>query len=282
LEPLRRRIEEGFPRFTKSEKRLAHYLCESPEGLLVETSVSLARSVGVSPMTISRFVRKVGFDSLSEAKSSLKRELFGHGKPSGHGGDQTTVSLSHEMDLRANADAEIASLHGVYTLRSTPAWAQVVDSLANAHRVFAAGFQTTRSIALALADRLEYVRPHVRFVDGVNGTYTEVLQDRAERLALVIIDTYRYSKNSRVLAEMAVAQGREVTIISDEFCHWAREITDSVLTVTTGTGLSRPSTTALSLLSNLLIEDVSERLGDEVSVHLDAVASAQESFDQYA
>ena len=116
----------------------------------------------------------------------------------------------------------------------------------------------------------------------MNGTYTEVLQDRAERLALVIIDTYRYSKNSRVLAEMAVAQGREVTIISDEFCHWAREITDSVLTVATGTGLSRPSTTALSLLSNLLIEDVSERLGDEVSVHLDAVASAQESFDQYA
>ena len=282
MEPLRRRIEEGFPRFTKSEKRLAHYLCASPEGLLVETSLSLARSVGVSPMTISRFVRKVGYDSLSEAKDSLKRELFGHGKPSGHGSDQRTVPHSHEVDLRANADAEIASLRRVYTLRGTPAWTRVVDSLANAHRVFVAGFQTTRGIALALVDRLEYVRPRVRFVDGMNGTYIEILQDRAECLALVIFDTYRYSKNSRVLAEMAVAEGREVTIISDEFCHWAREITDCVLSVTTGTGLSRPSTTALSVLSNLLIEDVSERLGDLVSVHLDAVARAQESFDQYA
>ena len=55
------RINDILPAFSKSEETLANCLLTNPDSLMGETAGTLAQQVGVSAMTISRFIRKIGF-----------------------------------------------------------------------------------------------------------------------------------------------------------------------------------------------------------------------------
>ncbi len=76
LQPLR----EGYDRLTKTEKKLAGYLLSRPDCLVLETAATIAGNVGVSPMTVGRFLRKLGFDGLSDMRHQLKADLYGPGR----------------------------------------------------------------------------------------------------------------------------------------------------------------------------------------------------------
>ena len=68
LQPLR----ERYDRLTKTEKKLAGYLQSRPDCLVLETAATIAGNVGISPMTVGRFLRKLGFDGLSDVRHQLK------------------------------------------------------------------------------------------------------------------------------------------------------------------------------------------------------------------
>ena len=104
----------------------------------------------------------------------------------------------------------------------------------------------------------------------------------AQRVCLLLIDFYRYDKATQRLARQAKRQGVEVVIFTDTFCSWAREITDKVFGLPTSTGLFWHSTAAFSVLLNLLVNDVIERLGSAVEKRIGKVLQAQKLFDQYA
>lgn len=70
-------------------------------------------------------------------------------------------------------------------------------------------------------------------------------------------------------------------MIYDEFCHWARELSDNVLSVTTNTGLVFRSKGAMSVLNNLLVDDVINELGDVAKAHMQKVTDLSSQFAGY-
>ena len=102
------------------------------------------------------------------------------------------------------------------------------------------------------------------------------------RVCLLLIDFYRYDKATQRLASQARRQGVDVVIFTDTFCSWARDITDKVFALPTSTGLFWHSTAAFSVLLNILVNDVIERLGERVEKRIGKVLQAQKLFDQYA
>jgi DNA-binding MurR/RpiR family transcriptional regulator len=139
-----------------------------------------------------------------------------------------------------------------------------------------------RGLSLELLSRLEYIRPGVHLADGQNGHYADVLAEPGQRICLLLIDFYRYDKATQRLAREAKRQGVDVVIFTDSFSAWAREITDKVFGLPTSTGLFWHSTAAFSVLLNLLVNDVIERLGDRVEKRIGKVLRAQKLFDQYS
>ena len=65
----------GFPNLTKSEKAVANYMVTHLKSLPYKTAASIAESTGVSSMTVSRFLRGLGYNGLSELKEQLRTEL---------------------------------------------------------------------------------------------------------------------------------------------------------------------------------------------------------------
>src|ERR1041385_4771021 len=116
LQPLR----EGYERLTKTEKKLAGYLLSRPDCLVLETAATIAGNVGVSPMTVGRFLRKLGFDGISDIRDRLKTDLYG---PDGH--TLWSVERRYQAYTRRRAEkfdrddslhAELAAIRQAYEL----------------------------------------------------------------------------------------------------------------------------------------------------------------------
>lgn len=79
--------------FSKSDKRLADYLLKNPNCVDSETASSLSALVGVSPATVVRFCRKLGFEGLADMKKSAAYRNY-------------IESTSTDMDLIKGDDAD--------------------------------------------------------------------------------------------------------------------------------------------------------------------------------
>ena len=282
LQPLR----EGYDRLTRTEKKLAGYLQSRPDCLVLETAATIAGNVGISPMTVGRFLRKLGFDGLSDVRHQLKAGLYGPDGASTWSIDRRYQAFTRRdkehFSLQDSLEAELAAIRQAYEMTTTPLWADSVDSFANAQRVFVSGLHMARGLALEFVSRLEYIRPGVHLADGQNGHYADVLFDDAPRVAFLLIDFYRYDKATQRVAELAKRRGHEVHIVADDYCLWAHKVTDRVFNLPTSTGLYWHSTAAISALLNLLVNDVIRQLGKAVPKRIDKVVQAQKTFDQFA
>src|SRR5262245_50406274 len=282
LEPL----QASYDQLTKAETKLATYVLSRPSCLVLETASIIARNVGVSEMTVSRFLRKLGFEGLSGIRHRLKADLYGPDGAALWSIDRRyeafTQRRAARFGLEESLAAELAAIRRTYELTSTTLWRRVVDSVATADEVFISGLHMARGLAFELLSRLEYIRPGVHLADGQNGHYADVLAEPGRRVCLLLIDFYRYDKATQRLAREAKRQKIDVVIFTDTYGSSAREITERVFDLPTSTGLFWHSTAAFSVLLNLLVNDVIERLGSRVGKRIGKVLQAQKLFDQYA
>lgn len=271
-------IAASEPGLTKLESRIAAYLLARPETILVETSAEVARTLDISPMTVTRFYRKLGFDGVQDARIAARRRAFG---PETRRIDQRFASaetLQSEDDRKQDADLGQAAIAAAFELRESDAWKTIVALVAGADSVHAIGFQTMHFLADGLCRRLAYLRDRVHILDGIDGVYAGLLPAPGERMTLIMIDTFRYGAHGPLLAQFARERGVDVVIFADEFCDWATGITPHVLRYPAETRFVLAMPIGITTGLNLLLQDVSAALGDDARARIAKLSDAQEHF----
>lgn len=275
------RLRAGFAGYTRAERAVASYMLANLTRLPFETAATVAEAVGVSQMTVGRFLRGLGYNNLSELKNDLRADLgsssllisdrvarLGEGE---EGGDR----------LRGNFELEVDALLAVYELVGSPPWTRTAARLRTADAVFAAGFQTLEGVASTFAQRLAYLRPGARLLDGRDGTFAELLAGEARDPALILLEMRRYTRASRLLAEAAAARGIGLTVICDAHCAWAHEVTDDVLVVRTDSRLFWDSQAPFMSLLNLLLDELARETEEVISDRVRRLTALQEDFGQF-
>lgn len=255
-------LKDRWDSFTASEQKIAHYLLHNIRDLPFETAASLSKRVGVSPMTVGRFLRALGYDGVNELKEELR-------------GDGTWRQLYKEPEQPKDTDAiaahlqsEIRALTDVHALVGSKEWKSVMKLLMTADRVSIASFQHAAFLGQGFAKTLEQLRANVSFHSGSDGAYIDMLLDSTRNSCVVLIDMRRYFKQFRVIAEEVVARGIPLVMITDTDCYWARELTPHVLMIQASWVWHSYSAymTLFSLLATSFVqeasEDVMERIGD--------------------
>ncbi len=283
IEEVKRRLEgtDSPNNLTKLERRIAAYLSANPNALAVENSATIAKRAFVSPMTVTRFFKKMGFESAADAKDLARRQFY-DGSPEAVGARFESFRRSpgrHDQDTQLAHATE--AMRKAVDLRSQPMWQHIVQSVAQADSVYAAGFQTMRYLATGLVQRLNYIRPNAFELDGIDGTYAQLLTNPRAGKLLIIIDTFRYGRNGPRLAQAAKEQGTEVVVFCDELCDWAHQITPLVVALPMEPDLFLWPSTALHFSLNLLVQDVIDEIGDAVTAHLKQLSKAQDTFGHY-
>jgi DNA-binding MurR/RpiR family transcriptional regulator len=256
IKDLQKKLKDRWDGFTTSEQKIATYLLQNPGGIPFETASSLGQRVGVSAMTVGRFLRNLGYAGLNELKGELR-------------GDAPWLQLYRNPDLAGDPatmseslKAEIRGVTTAHALTRTPEWKAVVKLLVDADRVSVASFHQGRFLGLGFASLMQSVKPRTRFDEGLDGAYTDLLLDSSGKSCVLLIDFRRYSRHFRILAEECAARGIPLAIITDSQCYWARQLTDHVLMLPAE--MERPwhNFTAVVSLLSLLIGAVTRAQGD--------------------
>jgi DNA-binding MurR/RpiR family transcriptional regulator len=269
---LQKKLKARWRTFTPSEQRIAGYLLQNLSGLPFETAASLGQRVGVSAMTVGRFLRKLGYAGVAEMKEELRGDaawlkLYRNPAPA----EGPEPGSNH-------FETEIRSLSAIQALARGEAWKGVVRLLASADRVSIASFQLGRFLGLTLATLLQQVRPHVAFASGMDGAYADVLIDSTEKSCVVLIDERRYSRHFRILAEEVAARGIPLVIITDAECYWARQLTPHVLMLPIQPARAWHDFTAFGALFSLLLGAVVRARGNAVYERIEQITSMRQRF----
>lgn len=271
-------IARAEKRLTKKEKRISAYFLTRPEAILIETNAQIARKLDISPMTLTRFYRKLGFDDAADARSKTIQDTFG---PGNYRADQRfESSLSSRQSENAQSGLEMchASIDAAYALRESGLWGQIVDLVTGSDAVHVTGFQTMHYLADGFSRRLSYLRDRVHLVDGIDGVYAGLLPAASEKVTLIMMDVFRYGAHGPILAKVASERGIDVVIFADEFCDWADGITPHVLRYPAETMFFLPMPTGISTGLSLLLQDASGKLGKHAKERVRKLSEAQDHF----
>lgn len=274
------RLRTGFDDLTTAERTIANFILVDPEAIPYETADSLADRLELSAITIGRFCRKFGFRNFRELKSSMKFDVAAlpwadRAEFERLAEDNNSGTLSEDLKV------QITNLTAVYGLARGSRWDSIVAILADTPKVHVAGFQTERGVAQHFAHLMQYARPGVHLADIASGNFADVLAGSGEASdeCLLIVESRRYSRQAKELAERAAAHGMPVIIVTDRFCDWAPTITDKVLALPTESTLFWTTMVPLVALLTLLADAVVLRLGpDTVTPRLEAISELFASF----
>ena len=285
--PLVHKIEARQASMTRSERVIAAYLRAHARELPFETAASIARKIGVSPMTVGRCLRALGYDGLSALKAELSSRfhevpwLVGerYARLAGSAGSGPAPA---GRDLARSLDLELKALVAAYELARTRRFQALAGRIARAERVFVAGFQTVRGIAMDCAQRLEYARPQVRFLDGANGTYAELFAEGdPRRHLLLVVEMRRYARQALLLAREASTRGVHLAAVTDTVCHWAADYADDLFQIPTDVGLFWDSNAPLTSFLNLLVDETIHQLGPGIGQRVEALQVLQGEFEAF-
>ncbi|WP_417584582.1 MurR/RpiR family transcriptional regulator [Nitrincola sp.] len=250
------KIQEWIPLVSKSEARVAQFILLNLDQISYETGASIAEKAAVSQITVSRFLKRAGYQGISALKEELQKEFI----PIEASESQR---LSSDFFYRDNLKQELKSMVRLYEQFETENWERLVSCVSAATRVYVTGFQSIRGTSEDFSRRLSLARDRVQYLSPHDGMLGEWLEDKPRARpgydTLILLDVVPYAAEGRKLCEVAVEKGIQIVILSDEFCHWASEYNAHVIYFKSKSGLFLESTWGLVLTTNMLIDAVSRR-----------------------
>ncbi len=254
------RIQAVLEELPRQEARVAQYMLLNVDELVFLNGASIASQAGVSEVTVSRLLRRLGYRGMA----GLKRELRAERSDPVHGGDEEPGIDKLDPVMKQALDGELRGLVSVFSQTADPRWTKAIRTIAGARGVYVTGFQSVRGVAEDLARRLALVRDDVQFFSAHDGMLGEWAGDgesgrNTRRDCVVLVDVVPYAMEAQMLAKMCREAGRHLVVLTDELNHWAQASSEFVFHGPSRHGMVIESTVALTSLANLLVDAVARR-----------------------
>lgn len=262
------RLRDLLPQLTKSEARIAQYLLLNEANLAIETGASLAAKADVSEITVSRFLRRIGYKGIA----ALKEDLQSVRLEDAYGNKERALNLlAGNMSRIITKEAE--AIVSLAAQLARPEWSKAVAHLGTADEVYVTGFQTIRGLAEDFARRLAITRDTVRFIAAHETGLSEWIGlsgAPSRSRVLILIDIVPYAREAAPLANLCRKLGVKLIVMTDELNSWAYDETPYVFHASTKVGTFLESTGPLATLLNLMVHAVASSDPDRTRDRIDA------------
>ncbi|MET2831396.1 MurR/RpiR family transcriptional regulator [Mesorhizobium shangrilense] len=267
--------------FSPSEQNLAAHMLDNVHMLPFETGSSIAQAVGVSEMTVTRFVRGLGFESLRDLKNRLRHSVAEKDSDIDDYMGRFQVRNSRQEALQESLRLDLDAIVKAYALTATDLWDEAAAALAKSRTVYVVGFQASKGLAMDFASRLLWARPNVIFVDNTSGTFGEIIAADPKQSLVVLVDTASYAARGIKLAEKLKSLEMPLIVVTDKFSHWAFAYTRFVFEGHTHVKTFWDSTASLGVILNLMIDTVAIRLGPKAKRNFAAMSDMGNLFGEF-
>lgn len=181
--PLSERITRYYHELTDSYRRIADYLQLNPEKVLMMSTSEIAEECGVSKTSVSRFIRKLGYDD----HNALRNELFGERDK----GQPVITTTLHNSDL----SHDVKGLEQLWTQLMNDNQKEVIEKLATAKRIKVIGYRNSYPIAMHFRQQLMQCRDGVDLLPLPGQTVGEDLASLSKDDFVIVIGIRRRVAN---------------------------------------------------------------------------------------
>ncbi|MCL5500514.1 DNA-binding transcriptional regulator, MurR/RpiR family, contains HTH and SIS domains [Phytobacter palmae] len=202
MQQLDTRLRECYNELSPQEQRVASFIMDHFDDLMSYNSAELARLSGVSKATVSRLFKRLGYDRFKEMRDEV-RTLRQSGMPLTENRDAVqgnTLLARHYKQEMANLTQWVNALDAVQ-------FADVVQALGAARRVFIVGLRNSAPVALHLRQQLMQIRGQVLLMPQPGQTLAEELVDITVQDVVVVVAFRRRPRVIRPVLEALHKQG---------------------------------------------------------------------------
>jgi DNA-binding MurR/RpiR family transcriptional regulator len=245
------------------ERRAARALMADYPGAGLGTSADLANAAGVSPPTVIRFARAIGYTGFADLQSALLAELTDRraSPVSRYAAEGADGGAGHWLDhgLTLTCQAVRRSLGHIPHAEADAA----VDLLSDTGKsVTCVGGRYSGIVAQYLAIHLRQLRPGVTSRSDAQGFGMASTIDAGRKDVYVIYDMRRYQRTTVDLARRLHTRGARIILITDPWLSPAASVAEVVLPTSVESPSPFDSMAPAFVLTELLIGAVLTRLGE--------------------
>ena len=137
------RVRTALPELHRAERTLGVFLLDFPGDLASYDAQELARLSGVSKSTVSRFVRRIGFDNYESARRSAREERqIGSRRFLAH-----SESVPPEQQLATSLQEEFENVSRTFERIDTAELDTLAEAIVSSRKVWVAGYRISHSFA---------------------------------------------------------------------------------------------------------------------------------------
>ena len=203
-------------KMTASERDVAEFFLRSDVNPRRLSTRKIAEQLGVSDMTVLRFVRKLGYSNFTRfcedwfpeektkeirAAEEIKCRMKGH--------------FQSEWMYRVACSA-VDNVYSGLTGISDETLAEIVDALIASENRYIAGFRMNAGSAAYLAQKLRRYLRHVTAFIVEDAGQIEKMLDMGEKDCLLLFAFAPYSRMNATLLEIARERGTKVIVVTDQ------------------------------------------------------------------
>ena len=139
-------MKEKFPTFSKSQKKISHYIIENIETAAFMTAARIGKATGVSESTVVRFASELGYDGYTGMQRALQemiRSCLTSTQRIQVAGDR----LSGQDILGTVLQSDIENLREMTAHADREAFHNVVNQILQAKHIYIVGVRSSSFVA---------------------------------------------------------------------------------------------------------------------------------------
>ena len=207
---LLRKIDQGYLKFSKGQKKLADYIRKNYDKAAFLTAAKMGEVVGVSESTVVRFATALGYKGYPEFQKALE-ELVRTRLNSIQRMEVTYGRISQGEILASVLQSDIEKIKMTMESIDQEAFELAVETILSARKVYVVGIRSCAPLASFLSFYLNLLRGDVTAVH-TNSAIFEQLIRIGEKDVIIGISFPRYSM--RTLKALEFASNRKAKVIT--------------------------------------------------------------------
>jgi DNA-binding MurR/RpiR family transcriptional regulator len=250
-----KRVEEKYPKLTPSQTALSRFIIENHEEVPFLSAAKLARRVGTSNATVTRFCTALGYAGYAEFQKDRQRWLQMKLNPSQQLAQ--TIKKKKENVYAKIFQRDLQNLKETMEEISFAELGKAVQILSRSRQIYIIGLRSSFSLAYHLHHHLARILENLTLLDAAFGTLYDHLVKICAKDTLVVISFFRYARWTMETAKFAKERKAKIIALTDSFLSPIAKIADVVLQVKVASPAFFSSFTSAISVLNCLVEGVS-------------------------
>jgi DNA-binding MurR/RpiR family transcriptional regulator len=269
------RVRQALPDLHPAEKRIGEFVCDFPGELASYSAQELAALAHVSKATVTRFIKRLGYDNYEEARRHARAEkqtgsrLF----------LASAADIGAEQSIKAHVAQAVANLEATFLGISESQIDGAVDAMLHARKVWVIGFRSSHPFAAYLQWQLTQVIENIAVIPGAGQTMGEHLVSIAENDVVVFFGLRRRTAQSDAIIEQVRRSKAQLLYVTDEGAPFDTNAAWHFQCQTLAPG-PLFNHTAVMALCHLLITRCLEKAGTDGRTRLRSIESLNETLDE--